>query len=213
MTALIVANAFAWVAIAALAVTVLALARQVGLLHERMAPMGALTMDSGPKAGSPAPAFAIRDLNQGTVSIGSVSGRTQLLFFLSPTCPVCKKLLPILRAIAADEHGTTDVVLASDGPADEHLAFYRREKLDPFRYVLSSELGMTYHIGRLPYAVVIGPDGRIAAKGLVNNREQIESLLVAQELGVGSLQDYLSRGSAGLQKTDAHERHDDVAVG
>jgi methylamine dehydrogenase accessory protein MauD len=208
MTALIVANAFAWIAIAALTVAVLALARQVGILHERIAPMGALTMDAGPKTGSPAPTFAIAALDQTIATVGGSRGRTQLLFFLSPTCPVCKKLLPILRAIAADERRTTEVLLASDGPAAEHLAFYRREKLAPFPYVLSAELGMTYQIGRLPYAVVIGPDGRIAAKGLVNNREQIESLLVAQELGVGSLQDFLSRNTEG-----AHERHDDVAVG
>jgi methylamine dehydrogenase accessory protein MauD len=209
MTALIVANIFAWVAIAALSVTVLALARQVGLLHERVAPMGALTMEGGPKAGTAAPSFAVTDLSGHKITIGGARGRTQLVFFLSPTCPVCKKLLPILRSIAADERRTTDVLLASDGDAAEHLEFYTREKLAPFRYVLSAELGMAYRIGRLPYAVVIGPDGTLAARGLVNNREQIESLLLARELGVSSVQEFLSRAP----KQDAHERHDDVAVG
>jgi methylamine dehydrogenase accessory protein MauD len=52
---------------------------------------------------------------------------------------------------------------------------------------------MTYRISKLPYAVMIGPEGRISAKGLVNTREQIESLLQAAEMGVGSLQDYMSR--------------------
>ncbi len=91
------------------------------------------------------------------------------------------------------ERHRIDVILASDGAPAEHLTFVRREKLASFPYVLSAELGMAYRIGKLPYAVVVGPDGRIAAKGLVNNREQIESLLVAQELGVGSLQDYLGK--------------------
>jgi methylamine dehydrogenase accessory protein MauD len=209
MTALIVANLFAWVAIAALTLTVLALARQVGLLHERVAPMGALTMQGGPKAGAAAPSFALTDLNGLPVAVGGARGRTQLLFFLSPTCPVCKKLLPILRSIAADERRTTDVVLASDGDAAEHLAFYARERLAPFRYVLSAELGQAYRIGRLPYAVVIGPDGTLAGLGLVNNREQIESLLLARELGVSSVQEFLARAP----NAGAHERQDDVAVG
>jgi hypothetical protein len=42
----------------------------------------------------------------------------------------------------------------------------------------------------------VGPDGVVRAKGLVNSREQIESLLEAQELGVASLQDYLARRPA-----------------
>ncbi len=213
MTALIVANAFAWVAIALLSLSVLALARQVGVLHERMAPIGALTMDKGPQVGAPAPAFNLADIGGGgAVAIGGQTGRATLLFFLSPTCPVCKKLLPILRRVAADEASHTDIVLASDGDVGEHLDFYRRQKLHPFRYVLSAELGMTYQISRLPYAVVIGPDRRIAAKGLVNNREQIESLLLAREMGVGSLQDYLARGATEMDMQTQTERRQDAVV-
>jgi len=192
MTALIVANGLAWVAIAILVVAVLALARQVGVLHERVAPMGALTMDDGPEVGSDAPVFDLPLLGGGQRAIGRATGRAQLLFFLSPTCPVCKKLVPVLRSLPAGESGL-DVILASDGEQAEHLAFYRREKLAPFPYVLSPSLGMTFRISKLPYAVLIGPDGRIAAKGLVNTREQIESLLVAQEMGVASLQEYIGR--------------------
>jgi methylamine dehydrogenase accessory protein MauD len=59
--------------------------------------------------------------------------------------------------------------------------------------VLSTDLGMAFRISKLPYAVVIGPAGLISAKGLVNNREQIESLLIAQEMGVASLQDYRAK--------------------
>jgi methylamine dehydrogenase accessory protein MauD len=199
VTALIVANALAWVAIAILVVAVLALARQVGVLHERMAPMGALTMDHGPEVGSAAPRFDLVALDGAKLAVGQASGRAQLLFFLSPTCPVCKKLLPVLRSLPSGEAGL-DVVLASDGEQAEHLAFYRKEKLAPFPYVLSPDLGMTFRIGKLPYAVLIGPDGRIGAKGLVNNREQIESLLLAREMGVASLQDYVARKSSGGER-------------
>mgnify|MGYP006961077728 CR=1 FL=1 len=40
----------------------------------------------------------------------------------------------------------------------------------------------------LPFAVLIGPDGTVRAKGLVNSREQLESLFTASETGVPSLQ-------------------------
>jgi methylamine dehydrogenase accessory protein MauD len=193
MTALFMSNVLLWVANIALVLTVLALARQIGVLNERVAPVGALTMDHGPKVGESAPVFTLPKLGGGEIAIGSATGRSQLLFFLSPTCPVCKKLLPILRSLGQHERATLDVVLASDGEADEHARFYQREKLAPFPYVLSPDLGMTFRISKLPYAVVIGPDGLISAKGLVNNREQIESLLIAQEMGVASLQDYRAK--------------------
>jgi len=193
MTALAMSNVLLWITNIALVVTVLALARQIGVLNERVTPLGALTMDHGPKVGETAPVFTLPHLSGGDIAIGAATGRTQLLFFLSPTCPVCKKLLPILRSLSHHERATVGVVLASDGDFEEHSRFYQREKLAPFPYVLSTDLGMAFRISKLPYAVVIGPTGLISAKGLVNNREQIESLLIAQEMGVASLQDYRAK--------------------
>jgi methylamine dehydrogenase accessory protein MauD len=193
MTMLAMSNVLLWITNIALLLTVLALARQIGVLNERVTPLGALIMDHGPKVGETAPVFTLPKLSGGEIAIGTATGRSQLLFFLSPTCPVCKKLLPILRSLSQHERATVDVVLASDGDYEEHRRFYQREKLAPFPYVLSTELGMAFRISKLPYAVVIGPAGLISAKGLVNNREQIESLLIAQEMGVASLQHYRAK--------------------
>lgn len=73
----------------------------------------------------------------------------------------------------------------------EHLAFYKQANLDPFPYILSTSLGMSFHISKLPYAVLMDENGVIRAKGLINSREQLESLFTAKELGVASMQDYL----------------------
>lgn len=189
--ALAVSNAILWAVVLALLVAVFALARQVGILYERIAPMGALMIDSGPAVGEAAPRFDLPALGGGTVAVGAAAGRSQLLFFLSPTCPVCKKLLPILKSVKKAEGERLDIVLASDGNASEHEAFRRRAELGAFAYVLSAELGMRYHVSKLPYAVLIDASGRIRAKGLVNSREQLDSLFEAQELGVASVQDYL----------------------
>ena len=175
----------------ALLATVLALARQVGILFERVAPVGALMLDHGPKIGGAAPALHLTTLAGAPLRVGGADGRSQLFFFLSPTCPVCKKLLPVLRTLAAAEGDRVEVILASDGDVAEHTAFWEREKLG-LPYVLSEQLGISFQIGRLPYAVVVGPDGTVRAKGLVNNREQIESLLRADEMGVATLQDYMA---------------------
>ncbi len=195
MTSLMISQAILWMLVLGVVVALWALARQVGILYERVAPMGALMTDAGPKLGSPAPVFELPALNGAHIAIGGARAQSQLLFFLSPTCPVCKKLLPILKSAAQAERGWLQVLLASDGDATQHLAFYRDAKLSEFAYILSSELGMTYRVSRLPYAVLIDERGTIRAKGMINNREQLESLFNAKELGVGSVQDFLNGGT------------------
>jgi len=171
---------------------VLALARQIGVLHERIAPMGALTIDKGPKVGDAAPIFDLHALNASPVTIGgpSANGLSTMLMFVSPTCPVCKKLLPIVRSIAASETGWLRVVFTSDGEEPEQQVFVRRHRLESFPMVLSRELGTTYRVSKLPYAVLIDEEGRIRAKGLVNTREHLESIIEAKRMGVASIQDY-----------------------
>jgi methylamine dehydrogenase accessory protein MauD len=191
--ALAVSNAMLWVVVLALLVAVFALARQIGVLYERIAPMGALMIDSGPKVGEASPLFTLTDLAKRPVNIGAPSLQSTLLFFLSPTCPVCKKLLPILKSAAQSERRWLSIVLASDGERGEHDAFVDRAELSRFPYVLSTELGMTYHVSKLPYAVLLDERGVVRAKGLVNSREQLESLFTAKELGVGSIQQFVDQ--------------------
>lgn len=195
MTSIAISNVLLWVLMLGVIVALWALARQVGILYERVAPMGALITDAGPKLGEHSPTFALPSLGGGTVAIGGKRVRSQLIFFLSPTCPVCKKLLPILRSASQAEKAWLDVVLASDGESTQHLAFHRDQKLSQFPYVLSADLGMAYRVSRLPYAVLLDEHGVIRAKGLINNREQLESLFNAKEIGVASVQDYLQRGT------------------
>jgi methylamine dehydrogenase accessory protein MauD len=189
--ALLVSNIVLWVAVVVLACVVAALARQLGVLYERVAPAGALMLGKGPAVGEQAPVIAIDDLDGVPHEIGAPGARATLLFFLSPTCPVCKELLPTLRSAARRESAWLDVILASDGPRDEHARFRKAERLADFPYVLSPALGVTYQVGKLPYAVLVDAGGIVRAKGLVNTREHLESLFEAKERGVGSLQELL----------------------
>lgn len=194
MDALLVSQALLWLLVLALALVVWALTRQIGLLHERIAPVGALALRQGPGVGEAAPELTLPGIEGGSVQIGGLDplGRRTLLFFLSPTCPVCKTLLPTLRRTAADETGVR-VVYASDGEAAEHAVFRREHGLSDADYVLSRDLGLHFAVAKLPYAVLIAADGRIRAQGVVNTREHLESLFEADRLGVASVQAYLAR--------------------
>lgn len=185
--ALVVSNVILWIVVLALLLAVIALARQLGIVYERIAPMGALTLDAGPAVGDAAPQMSLRTIDGRAVELGAPARKAMLLFFLSPTCPVCKKLLPIVRSVQQSEG--VDVMLASDGDPAEHQAFVAREKLGAHPYVLSRDLGLAFRVGKLPYAVLVDEQGVVRAKGLVNSREQIESLFNARELGVASVQE------------------------
>jgi len=196
MDALTVSVVLLWLAVLALAVLLWALSRQVGVLFERVAPMGALITDAGPEVGAAAPGFQLRGIQSEAVSVGGPAARATLLFFLSPSCPVCKKLIPVLKAVDRDEGRQVSVVLASDGEQAEHLRFVAEQGLQRLPYVLSAELGMAFRVSRLPYAVLVDRQGRVAAKGLVNSREQLDSLLNAHDLGQPSIQHYLDGQAA-----------------
>lgn len=193
-----------WIVLLVFGVLLFALARQVGVILERVSPVGALMTSQSLRAGDRAPALLLKTLDGSELEVGaaesrSESGRSQLLLFVGPRCPVCKSLLPAARSIARRESGWMDLVLASDGGAeDAHRDYVGRHRLEAIPYVVSEALGRTYGVARLPYAVLIDERGRLASFGMVNSREHLESLVEAKERGVSSLQDYLA---------DVHDSH------
>jgi methylamine dehydrogenase accessory protein MauD len=197
MEALIVSNVLLWILVIALSLTVFALARQVGVLHERVAPAGALTPTSGPKVGEQSPRFELADLRQRPITIGGVNDAATLVMFISPTCPVCRGLVPTARALARQEG--LALVFASDGEdVRQHETYADDLDLGDYPYVLSEALGMRFGVSKLPFALLIDGSGVLVGKGLVNTREHLESLVEAMRTGVSTLQEFV------LQSEDAN---------
>lgn len=198
---LLYSNMLLWVVVLVLGAVVFGMVRQIGVLHERVAPMGALANDRGPDVGEMAPDMKIAGLDGGLVQIGgpTVGKKSRLLLFVSPSCPICKKLLPIARSFAAGER--LDVVIVGDGDVAEQRAMIAKYELQGIPYVNSPQVGMAFQVGKLPYAILVDEDGVIRAKGLVNSREHLESLAIAKETGYGSIQAYLK--ARGYVKDDA----------
>ncbi len=189
---LLVSNLVLWVFVIGLSFLVLALTRQIGVLYERVAPAGALMINKKLETGAVAPKVQAQNINtSGSVSIGGKRERSQLLFFLSPGCPVCKTLLPMLKSVKTAEAKWLDIVFASDGELQAHRDFIAQQGLGSDVYVSSEVLGKQYGISKLPFAVLIDPDGVVASLGLVNSREHFESLFESMERGVPSIQAYL----------------------
>lgn len=196
---LIASNIVLWVALIVLATIVFALVRQIGVLYERVAPAGALSINQQLKVGDLAPTLdAVNLKNAKTIKIGgaSSSGKCQLLFFVSPTCPMCKSLIPIAKSISYEEQSWVDLVFATDGATTEIEQFSEAQKLEKSNLVNSELVGKQFGVAKLPYAVLIDEKGILQAMGIVNSREHIESLFNVKETGYSSLQEYMQKNFA-----------------
>jgi methylamine dehydrogenase accessory protein MauD len=195
MNMLIASQIVLWVAVLMLGIVCIALARQIGVLHQRIAPAGALSIRQALKVGDAAPQMTLATLDGISLPIGGVrAGRSQLILFLSPDCAICQSLLPSVRSAQGAEMQWLDIVLASDGgTVEKHAAFVRDKGLTNFPYVLSEALGRSLGVAKLPYAVLIDEAGKLAASGLVNSREHLESLFIAKEIGVSSIQAFIAQ--------------------
>lgn len=157
-----------WILVAVLAIVVVALARQIGVLQLRLAPLGALEVDDeGPELGEAPEARSVRTPDGSRRVIGG-PGRRRLVAFVSETCPICERVAPSLPA-AARASGL-ELQLVSD-----------------------PDLETAYRVPGVPFVVVLDEVGVVRSKGTVNSLEQVEGLvdtarrrtMKAEELRVG----------------------------
>lgn len=161
-----------WLLVVALSFVVVALARQIGTLHMRLGPRGALEMDDeGPELGSPAISIPSDDLNGEPRVVGAAS---QLLMFVSPGCHVCEQVLPSVSAVA--RHGKLSPLVITDVDEEETALVFKNKRLNA-PVLAGVAVAQAYEVPGTPYVVVTDGAGAIAAKGTVNNLEQLEGLI------------------------------------
>jgi methylamine dehydrogenase accessory protein MauD len=163
-----------WILVIVLCVLLLSLARQVGTLHLRLGPRGALELDDeGPPLGEAVPPAEASDRNGNQVTVGG-PGAPQFLLFVSPGCPVCREVVPSLPVVARVGSLDSYVISDSEEPkaAHEYASAGRGSPV-----ILAPDIAHTYRVPGTPYAVILDRLGVVRAKGTVNNLEQMEGLL------------------------------------
>jgi hypothetical protein len=143
--------AAALLGLAALAVVVLALAREVGMLRLAADPRGALELShEGPEVGG---RTALAD------HVEVPSGRIGLAVFSSEGCGLCRALEPAVAAFGRDP----------------------RVALRTFDEVRDADAWAAADVPGSPFAVALDADGTVLAKGTFNTGAQLESVLAAAE--------------------------------
>ena len=137
-----------WAAVVVLGLAVVALLRQVGVLHARLRPLGVHFAGEGPERLAPAPADEVFDYG---------AAELNLVAFTSPTCAVCAELRPGLAALGAQYD---DVAV--------HVVDHSPVTLPTF---------VAFNVTSTPYVVGVDRDGVVRARGVANSLEQIEVMV------------------------------------
>jgi hypothetical protein len=144
--------------LAALAVGLLALAREIGELRLQIGPQGALEIaGEGPEIGGRT-ALAEHFAGLGADELG-------LAVFTSEGCHICQALAPAVAAFERDP----------------------RVLLRRFDEVEDAGVWALADVPGSPFAVAVGADGIVLAKGTFNSGGQLESVLAAAERRRGTI--------------------------
>jgi hypothetical protein len=137
-----------WVTVAFLGLAVLAMLRQIGVLHARVRPMGVHFAGEGPERGKPAPLPSLFDYG---------ARRLTLITFTARDCVICAQIRPGIRALE-QQYADVSVQIVEHHPSTQ--ATFK-----------------AFNVTSTPYVVTVGRDGIVRGRGVANSVEQVEVLI------------------------------------
>jgi peroxiredoxin len=130
-------------------------------------PNGASTWQAagGLAVGTPAPAFALDDLQGETLTLDSLrkAGKPVVLLFTDPGCGPCNALLPDVGRWQEQYQEKLTITLVSRGDPEENKTKAQEHGLTNVVLQEDWEVSEAYDVAGTPGAVLISPDGTIAS--------------------------------------------------
>jgi hypothetical protein len=163
-----------WVLVAGLFAGLLALYHHFGEMY-LSSPKG--RSEQGPDEGSllkPMQATAV----DGTAVVYPVD-RPTLLMFVSTTCDVCKGVRAALPEVVAAHPDVAFAVVCAGQPAMVKAWAADVAGLVPVIADPRSKLSQAYNVDLTPFAIAVGADGLVRARGLANTKDGLD--VAAQE--------------------------------
>jgi hypothetical protein len=150
-------------------IAVVALIRQVGILHLRIKPVAGLTGAGGPERG------ATLELPATLPELAQRDAQRFLVGFVSPTCAICGSLMTAFVHIARSAGPDTAVVLVIDA-SEPAAREYVRAKGATLPYLADSSV-FAANVPGAPWAVVTDGSGTVIVAGGVNTLDNVEEML------------------------------------
>jgi methylamine dehydrogenase accessory protein MauD len=173
-----------WILVVLMAVVLVALVRQLGVLTVRLNPAAAHDLGEGPDPGTPFPIQALTTLAGRELVIGGTEQQAAVVAFVSPGCRQCDTMVPAFHAIAKD-YADDPVRLVIGVIADDRTAgaYAQQLRLDGLDVVPAGSIAKRLAINSTPYALAVGSNGLVAKRGVVNALEHLEEMLEIAQIG------------------------------
>lgn len=128
------------------------------------------------KIGATAPTFEVQTYEGKIFAYRPPRTRPLLLLFVRTSCPICQDIVPGLKTLHRAED--LDLLVVAEGDEiEKHDAFAAKLGRHGILYAVSSELFLLYRVTSVPFAVGVGTNGAVRAKGVVNRLEHLENLV------------------------------------
>jgi hypothetical protein len=172
MTITSVSYILLWIVQAATVVAVVALARQVGLLHLRLRPYGEGSSESGPPIGVTMSLGMLPTLGGSAVAF-TTPNELSAYIFVNVGCSLCGPVLRGADALGRIEHGVRFLAAVDQGNP-EGLKYVRKYG---FGDALDSKTCIVLAAENRPFVTCVTSEGRVVASGVVNTLEQLEEFV------------------------------------
>jgi thiol-disulfide isomerase/thioredoxin len=130
------------------------------------------------------PDFSEQDLNGKPISVGALKGKVVMVDFWATWCGPCRGELPNVIATYKKHHtqGFEIIGVSLDSDRDKLDAFLKQQDGMTWPQFFdgqgwSNKLAVKYGVESIPFAVLIGPDGKIIGKDL--RGEELENAVAA----------------------------------
>lgn len=182
-----VSNIALWILVGSLTFLVLGVIREVGGLHSRIGPPGALMTNEGLDVGDRAPDFRTIDvLTKREVEFHATHERESLLVFVSPNCTPCRRLLPGVAKGWARWQRHADIYVICEGSEEEVAAFAKRSKVRvPLLADPQASIREGFKVPATPFAYLLSTAGTVKLKGIVGVGDDIDRLIDGRARALG----------------------------
>jgi methylamine dehydrogenase accessory protein MauD len=165
-----------WVITLLLVVVVLAHSRLLGLLHYRVGPAAARPLADGPTIGTQLQQISGLSVNGEPWTMNFPSKSDLVLVFVSPQCSTCNETLPHIEDFSRNQDSTQIVLMSTIDDIGMNRAYVSYRNLEKLNFVINEKLSNDLNIEAVPYALYLNTEGKVIAKGVVNNYENLIGL-------------------------------------
>ena len=166
-----------WIVAAALGLVALSHSRLLGLMYRRIGPGIARPLTEGPELETRIEEIQARTVDEQEWSRKFPIDHESLVIFISPQCQACNELIPHVKDFLDRVGWSADLKLISVlADAGMNRAYVEYKQLRNVGYLIGEGFARQVQITATPYALKLGSNGAVLAKGVVNDYEQLASL-------------------------------------